>query len=166
MNKYVIINGIGGCGKDEVVNQCSAITNNVFNISTIDFVKQIAILCGWKKEKNEKSRKFLSDLKDAMIAYDNIPFKKVCEIVKILNNKIIFIHCREPSEIDKLREELSAKTLLVRNKNINKIKTNHADDDVENYEYDYILNNDGTIEELFEECNDFLHWLDVNYEEI
>jgi hypothetical protein len=166
MNKYVIINGIGGCGKDEVVNQCSTIINNVFNVSTIDFVKQIAVLCGWKKEKNEKSRKFLSDLKDAMIAYDNIPFKKVCEIVKVLNNKIIFIHCREPNEIDKLKEELSAKTLLVRNKNINKIKTNHADSDVENYEYDYILNNNGTREELLEECNDFLHWLEVNYEEI
>ncbi|MDD3123752.1 MAG: hypothetical protein PHC62_09640 [Candidatus Izemoplasmatales bacterium] len=166
MNKYVIINGIGGCGKDEVVNQCSIIKDNVFNISTIDFVKQIAILCGWKKEKNEKSRKFLSDLKDAMIAYDNIPFKKVCEIVKVLNNKIIFIHCREPNEIDKLKQELNARTLLVRNSNIAKIKTNHADGEVENYKYDYVLDNNGTRQELFEECKDFLHWLEVNYEEI
>jgi hypothetical protein len=166
MNKYVIINGIGGCGKDEVVNQCSIIKDNVFNVSTIDFVKQIAILCGWKKEKNEKSRKFLSDLKDAMITYDNIPFKKICEIVKVLNNKLVFIHCREPKEIDKLKYELNAKTLLVRNSNITKIKTNHADGEVENYEYDYILNNNGTRQELFEECKDFLHWLEVNYEEI
>ena len=166
MNKFIIINGSAGVGKDEVVKQCSIIKKNVFSLSTVDFVKQIAVLCGWNKEKNEKSRKFLSDLKDAMTNYDDIPTKKILERVKSLDNYVIFIHCREPDEVEKLRNLLDATTLLVKNKNVEKIETNHADREVENYDYDYIINNDGSIGDLIEECKEFLHWLGVNHEEI
>ena len=37
---------------------------------------------------------------------------------------------------------------MVRNPNAIKIESNHADRDVENYEYDYIIENDGTLEQL------------------
>ena len=55
---------------------------------------------------------------------------------------------RDPKDIARAVEEFGAKTILIRNPNVRKIVSNHADRDVENYEYDYIIENDGTLEQL------------------
>ena len=44
--------------------------DKVENISSITPIKDLAKLCGWGGEKNEKSRKFLSDLKQLLIDYN------------------------------------------------------------------------------------------------
>ena len=45
-------------------------------------------------------------------------------------------------------ETFGAETILIRNPNVKKIESNHADRDVENYEYNYIIENNGSIEQL------------------
>lgn len=164
MNKYVIINGYPASGKDTTVNQCRLLRDNVTNMSTIDYVKSIAKLCKWNGKKDERGRRLLSDLKDAMTRYDDVPLKNIVENIRMFSDKIIFIHCREPDEIEKLKNMINAKTLFIKNDNAKPLETNHADSEVENYNYDYILNNSGTLEELLVEANKFLEWLDVNYE--
>ena len=81
-------------------------------LSTVDFVKEIATKCGWDGTKDLKNRKFLSDLKDLLTNWNNVPFNKIVQQVKSiedewkyynidLNRTAIFIDCREPEEIQK-----------------------------------------------------------------
>ena len=37
----------------------------VSELSTVDFVKEVARICGWKGKKDKKDREFLHDLKEA-----------------------------------------------------------------------------------------------------
>ena len=106
-----------------------------------------------KDNKTEKKRKLWSDGKDILTQYDDIPFKDIASIVTdFKNNKIetevLLIDIREPEEIARAAETFGAETILVRKPDAKKIESNHADRDVENYEYDYIIENDGTLEQI------------------
>ena len=148
-NKIIIINGSGGCGKSTFVKLCNEIDSRVVELSTIDDIKTQSIKAKWWNGiKDDKGRELLSNLKDILTQYDNIPFKKVVEEVNSLNNKIIFINSREPEEIHKFKQELNAITLLIKNPNVPKITTNHADANVECYDYDYAIINDGSLDDL------------------
>lgn len=159
MNRYVIINGTGSAGKDEFIKKCKIFDDSVETISTIDYVKSLAKHAGWDGKKDDRGRRFLSDLKDALIRYDDSPFKQTISNAKAFDNKTVFIHCREPDEILKLKNELSATTLLITNKSVDGTIENHADKDVFSYEYDYVVDNSGTIGDLIISANIFLLWL-------
>lgn len=155
----VIINGKPRAGKDLFVELCKNFTShNVFNFSTVDYIKDLAKSMGWDGQKTPKDRKFLSDLKDLLTDWNDIPFKKVKEKVETAiylmechygykpNDYLIFIHCREPKEIDKLKSEFNAQTLLILRPAVDdNEQSNHADAEVFNYEYDDTVVNDGTI---------------------
>ncbi len=165
MKQIVIINGSGGVGKDTFVEMCSKHVK-VFNISSVDKVKQAAtILTGWNGEKNEKSRKLLSDLKEIGIEYNDAPLQYICNMVEEFKNsdkELMFIHIRESDEIEKCKEKTGAHTLLITNKNVPAISTNHSDKDVEKYQYEYHIQNDRTLEELEEKAKKFIHDLAAN----
>ena len=158
MYNIFVINGQGGCGKDTFISMVSQIIGGekVYNISTVDLVKEYARKFGWKGTKTNEDRKALSDLKDIMTLWEDIPFKDVVykvqakiDIWKIKNNEegFIFIHCREPEEITRLCKELNAKSLLIIREN-KELFFNHADDNVYNYKYDYEIDNNGSLNEL------------------
>lgn len=159
LNQYVIINGTGSSGKDEFIKQCGLFDENIENISTIDFVKSLAKHAGWDGKKDERGRRFLSDLKDALVRYDDIPFKETMTNVEMFNNKTVFIHCREPDEIRKLKNALSAKTILIKNSNVDGTINNHADKDVGMFEYDYVVDNSTTLGDLIISAQTFVLWL-------
>lgn len=160
---YIIINGSGGVGKDTFCQYVGDILNLIgkeyFNFSTIDYVKEAAKRIGWNGVKDDKGRKFLSDVKAALIAYDDIPFKKTIEFTSDFENiyfqsykiyplGIGFIHCREASEIKRLSDFLHAKTLLVVRNDVSIISTNPSDSGVLDISYDYVIDNSGTKEDL------------------
>lgn len=159
MKEIVVINGSGGVGKDTFVDFCREFTS-VMNISSVDKVKEAAnVLAGWNGEKDEKSRKFLSDLKELGIKYNDAPFRYIsnmAEEFKESDAQIMFVHVRECEEIEKCKNKLNAKTLLITNKNVGSILTNVSDRDVDKYEYDYHISNDGTLEELREKAKEFV----------
>jgi guanylate kinase len=161
--KIVIINGKAGCGKDTFVSMCRDILgeNLVCNISTVDFVKEVATFCGWNGEKTPENRKFLSDLEDLLTKWGNLPVKKVMNAVDEYNNYlldlelydtgVVFIHCREPEEISRLVSEFcgDATTLLIRRTSSELVEQiNHADNNVLNYDYDYTIWNDSNLSVL------------------
>ena len=75
MNKAVIvINGAGGVGKDTLCD-LAAKHFKVRNISTITPIKELASMCGWDGRKDDKSRKFLSDMKRLTVEYNDFPNK-------------------------------------------------------------------------------------------
>ena len=157
MNKAVlVINGQGGVGKDAL---CEIAERHfkVKNISSITPIKEIAKNCGWNGTKDDRSRKFLADLKQLSIEYNDYPTSWAIEQYEDFlrgDEEIMFVHIREPREIEKFVERTNgaAKTLLVRAGD--RIKRgafgNSADDLVEHYNYDLYFMNDKTLEEAEE----------------
>lgn len=165
----VVVNGYPRSGKDEFVNLCKETKiGYVYNFSTINFVKRIARECGWDGTKTLENRKFLSDLKDLLTKWDDIPFKDVrLEISLALNeirtygldeNKLVcFVHVREPKEIQKFKDRLNAQTLCIRRASVENNETsNHADAEVYNFDYDFYIDNNGTIEDLSKAAETFM----------
>lgn len=151
--KIYILNGYGAVGKGEFAKAISKYIAT-FKYSSIDLVKDMYEHIGVdRNNKTEKKRKLYSDTKDLLTKYDDIPFKDVASIVADFKNNyieadVLLIDIREPDEIARAVETFGAETILVRNPNVIKIESNHADKNVENYNYDYIIENDGTIEQL------------------
>ena len=157
MKKAVlVINGQGGVGKDAL---CEIAERHfkVKNVSSITPIKEIAKMCGWDGKKDDRSRKFLADLKQLSIEYNDYPTlwaEKQYRSFLESDEEVMFLHVREPEEIKKFvdRTEGRAKTLLVRAGD--RIKRgafgNSADDLVENYDYDLYFMNDKTLEEAEE----------------
>jgi hypothetical protein len=149
----IVINGAGGVGKDSLCD-AAATAFKTRNISTITPIKEIATLCGWNGVKDNKSRKFLSDMKRLCSDYNDFPTnwaKAQFEDFLQTDEEILFVHIREAEEILKFVEATGgfAKTLLIRGGERFKQKCggygNTSDDDVENYTYDYYFNNDTFI---------------------
>ena len=142
--RVIIINGTGGSGKDTFVSFCSEFTD-VINISSVDIVKEAArILVGWNGEKDEKSRKLLVELKQLSIKYNDAPtkyIKKKYEEFKNSSSKYLFIHIREVKEIEKIKNLLNAKTLLIKNPRVSLITSNESDGNVYKYHYDFVIEN-------------------------
>lgn len=163
MNKVTfVINGAGGVGKDTLCEIASR-RFKVKNISSITPIKEIATLCGWNGTKDNKSRKFLSDLKKVCIEYNDYPTvwaKAQYDSFLVSDEEIMFVHIREPEEIAKfvLATDGEAKTLLVRGgaRMSSEKYGNASDDGVENYSYDYYFMNDSTLEDAEKNFIDFL----------
>lgn len=157
-----IVNGMGSSGKttfEKMVKDIATSHNEKVEIlSTIDYVKEIAKTFGWRGEKELKDRKMLSDLKDLLTEWNDIPHKKVQEKIKEYeknNIKAVFIDSREPEDIKRFVEEYNALTILVKRSTINLVYGNHADDGVNNYEYDIVIDNSRGLLELFNEASIF-----------
>lgn len=152
MKKIFIVNGVGGSGKDTFEKYVGRYIPT-YKYSIVDLPKEAARLLGWDGAKNDNDRKFLSDIMDLSSGYNDMPFRDVKALVKDFRlNKIkasvLFIDMRSPKDIERATIEFGAETILIRNPNKKKIKSNHADADVEKYRYDYIIENDGTLEQL------------------
>lgn len=166
--KYFIINGRPRSGKDTFVNFCLEELGAFGKlISTVDFVKEIAVRCGWDKTKTPKNRKFLSDLKDLLTNWGDVPYKKTLQEIDMFkfdldywdvsDKGVVFIMCREPKEIERFERELNAKSVLIQRASVEfEQQSNHADSEVLNHKYDYIIENNGTIDELKEKAKEFL----------
>jgi hypothetical protein len=123
------------------------------NISSITPIKELATRTGWDGNKDDRARKFLSDLKRICVEYNDYPTvwaKGEYEKFLLSDEEIMFVHIREPEEIAKFVEatEGRAKTLLIRGgKRMSKANYgNVSDDGVENYSYDYYFVNENTLD--------------------
>lgn len=157
----VVLNGRARAGKDYFASSVAANYNgHCAVISSVDEVKLAARHLGWDGVKDERGRHFLSDLKDmATREYDGPMNNMALRIDKICSEwhwPIIFVMIREPEEIVKFCKRFpDAITLLVRRDGLEEF-SNHADSNVENYNYDIIVENNGTLEDLVDSSRSFL----------
>lgn len=146
------------CGKDTFAELLNEIIPTL-KYSSIDKVKEIAKLCGWKGGKTEKDRKFLSDLKVLTSQYSNMPLESIInKTIEFLNSnyyQVMLIDIREPEEIEKAKKILKAKTILIKNNRVQMITSNMADANVFNYNYDFTIENNGTLEEFKDKITNF-----------
>lgn len=159
IKQIFITNGMARCGKDTFAKILNEFTPTL-KYSSIDCVKNIARKCKWKGGKSEKDRKFLSDLKMLLSQYNDLPFSDVKEVVDffLISNfyhNVLIIDIREPEEIERAKKEFGAKTILIKNDNVKSITSNPADAGVYNYNYDYIIENNGTLDEFKKKIKQF-----------
>ena len=155
LNKLIIvINGKGGVGKDTLCNSLSG-RYHVMNVSAIDPIKQIARQFGWNGEKDDRSRRFLAELKQAFIHYNDLPTEYLRDQTEEFlegQAEILFVHIREADQIERYKQAVFPRrcvTLLVKRDAVDTghLYGNKADDLVENYSYDYVFENNLPVEE-------------------
>ena len=139
----------------------------VSELSTVDFVKEVAMICGWKGKKDKKDREFLHDLKEAMEKWDNIPNKKVLEDAETIIknylglNHLFFVNIREPESIERFSQlimengyEKPFKILIESN-----ISSNEVDSivqEIKSVKYNSTYKNNGTLKDLANTAGDFI----------
>lgn len=158
-----IVNGKPRAGKDTFVMILNRYMD-VYKYSAVTKVKEIATLCGWDGQKEERDRKFLHELKMLTSEYSDMAYQDVVnEIKKYRNGEIeadvFVVDVREPEEIERLAKEVGAITIFIENNNVPAITSNAADANVENYEYDFVIQNNGTMKEFEDEIKIFMEFL-------
>lgn len=160
MHKEILItNGMARSGKDTFAKYLNYLVPT-YKYSSIDKVKAIARNCGWNGGKDEKDRKFLSDLKVLTSEYCDMPFKDIAKRVEWFQNvddhyNILIIDIREPEEIERAKRAFGAKTIFIENNRVEYIISNMADAGVFNYTYDYTIQNNGTLSEFMDNIEEF-----------
>lgn len=167
--KIVVVNGKPTSGKSTFESLCIGLGHaRCYVYSSIDYVKTVARSCGWNGEKTPENRKFLSDLKDLLTTWDDVPMKKIHEKIQsiqdtftdsgdLADDVVVFIDVREPEEIQRLKDYYGATTLLITRVSADaEDASNHADDDVYNFGYDLIIENNGTLDDLRDSAVVFL----------
>ena len=166
--KVIVVNGSSSVGKDNFVNFFKKhYEYKCMNWSAIDKVKKIAKRnFGWNGKKTDEARKFLSEIKRIWIEFNNGPFedivKKISKHLSKLSeidqqNIIYFIHCREPYEIKKLADKYGDNciTILLKRED-REVPNNDSDKNVANYDYDFVIENNGNKKDLEKEAITFI----------
>lgn len=175
MIQVVVMNGFPESGKTTFEDKCIELLGAYASkISTIDGVKHIATLCGWDGTKTPENRKFLSDLKDLLSSWTDYPFKNIMAHCKskqfefdqlFLEDAIgyCFVDSREIPEIKRFKQEMGAVTVLIRRPGDDSHEqSNHADQGVLDYDYDFTIWNDGSIEDLNKKAEQFVDTLEAD----
>lgn len=151
----VFINGHNQVGKDTFIELLTKQSiDTIHNISTVDKVKEAAKVLGWHGEKDENAREALHHIK--MLANKHFDHSKkfLHDFISKHQNCVIFVHCREPKELERFTKELPeifentiCKTLLIKNLRVEPAN-NEADKNVEAFIYDDTIWNNDSIEEF------------------
>lgn len=169
--KIVIVNGSAQTGKSNFASFFKKhYKYKCINWSTIDKVKKISKRnFGWDGKKTNEARLFLSEIKRIWGEYNNGPFKsmvkQISEHYSKLDKKdkkhfIYFIDCREPYEIQKFVDQYGKNciTLLLKRED-REVPNNLADKNVNNFNYDFIIENNGNKKDLEKQAIDFIEKL-------
>jgi len=169
--RVIVVNGGAGVGKDRFVKIFKDISGlRVKNYSSVDRVKNVAELCfGWNGKKDEKSRKFLSDVKRSWSEFNDGPTNDILNRIDIdtkyciekgknIKNNVYFVHIREPEEIAKIQKIYGDNCItLIVNKDVEIHPDNFSDKNVNNFEYQYTIDNNNGLEELNEKVQQFIN---------
>ena len=164
IKQIYITNGAGTSGKDSFSKLLNKYIST-YKYSIVELPKQAAKVLGWDgTSKTAKDRRFLSDIMDLATEYNDSPFRDVVSIIadfknNLIEDEVLVIDMRDPKDITRAVTMFEAKTILIRNPRIEKIETNHADANVENYDYDYIIENNGTLEQLDATTREFVEFI-------
>lgn len=160
--RMIMVNGYPGMGKTLFAEYCDKILKEKFEYcyilktSVVDPIKKICSRMGWNGTKDDKGRKFLADVKDALDSYNNFTFENIDEWAKMPYD-FIFIDARSGYDLDYAKEKYGAITVLIQQDKDIENYSNHADTEVEDYVYDYYIKNTGTKEDFYWTINLFLY---------
>lgn len=182
MRKLVITNGTGGAGKDTfcqmVKKELEEIGFETWRYSYVDFTRNMLHEFADidTSKKTDKDRKLLAAINRALEEYDDIPFKDCCDLINDFllsfqnryepmtdtyeknDTDFIFLDVRSPEIINRFKEKYkNVYTVLVDN---GKLTDSTPEDlNVKNYDYDYMINNTGTLCDLEQQAHDFVTYI-------
>ena len=170
MQRIVIINGKTGSGKDTFVKMVGEKFPTV-NIHSSDVAYEILDMLGWDgAERTPEIRDFMAYIMErSRTLFDGITKDVLTRVHRNLlegeEKSFVFIHVREADQIERLYDAyypLVDVMWVERDVEIPAGITNSSDLNVGEYvDYDFIINNTGSIEDLSKEVN---RWLkEVNY---
>lgn len=163
--KVFTMTGLATCGKttfEKFVDDNSPAFNvNIEITSAVKFTKQFATkYCGWMGGKSDIERRFLSDLKDTFERYcdfNRINLAKEIKDAALAGVSAIFIDSREYGDMKWLKENFNAQRVFLRKDSLSGQKHgNHSDDDLESFDYDIYVDNNGSLEDLEKTAIDFI----------
>jgi hypothetical protein len=176
----VVVNGAPRSGKDTFCESCKRYCDanelaNVMVLSSVDPIKQMLYNFGWDGQKSDDIRDIIVKMKQIWINAQNGPtafmLTNIMEFHKnhICEDNIVFLHIREPEEIDKIRDILAGfnaigiefYTILLTREQADHSDQRDADntDIIESYKYDKILENNGDYSDLDRLSERFVDWL-------
>lgn len=148
----IIINGYPRSGKDTFCE--TAIQHyKCCNYSTVDTVKQVARIMGWDGNKTPEDRAMLSGLKDFYVKWFDGTFIEMTKLIMESVNDVdfVFLHIREPPEIARIRQwccinNIRDHAIFIKRNGTDTELTNHADRRVEQYSYNAVIKNNGSLD--------------------
>jgi len=164
----VVINGNAAHGKDtfvelcdDMAKTCSSIVQTVANISMVDPLRSvIAQLVPEDTQKDEYYRAFMAEVKASWAKYFDGPTQYVLEEIYKLDGapepRLIFVHCRELEERERFKElagnrfvnEKVISLLVDARERCETIVSNKSDAEVFEGDYDFVVDNNGTLDDL------------------
>lgn len=156
--QVVIVNGSPCAGKDTFCSFCDHY-GFTETYSSVDHIKSVAKMLGWNGVKDAHGRKLLSDLKAISAAYNDLPMKLMRNFVdgQKTRNDVIFLMIREPEEIERAKHEFDALAIFIDRPGNKTTVSNRSDRDVAEATYDYVIQNDGTLEDLRKKADVFMY---------
>lgn len=153
--KIIVINGVAQSGKDTFIELFEKYASvGVANISSVDPVKELMEKCGWSPDdKSDAARATMAKIKQSLIDLNDGPFWYVqSQIEAIRWNRpdvgVVFVHVREPEEIEKLKWAFKEKCLTLLVERDVRVPDNTSDKGVMGFDYDLVIQNNGAINEL------------------
>lgn len=160
IRKAIVVNGPGGSGKDTfldyVLGKLWAKGFTASKHSSVDRVKEAAIALGWDGIKNDKGRQFLSDLKKLSTEVYDGPATYMVTLMNELDNDFMFFHIREPEEIARFLDGVENSIAIIVNRDGIELFGNNSDKNVKNHNYNFEVDNNGTLSELEEQAETFV----------
>lgn len=151
------VNGYPRSGKGSFVEFVKLIAKLKYNlvISSTSMIDPIKTLLYnnriWSPDKKtEKDRNMLSNMKDLLDEYCDYSYESVrTDLIgsKLLKEAAVFVDAREPKDLQRLVDDFGATTIFIKRDN-HETASNHADSNVEKFEYDVVINNNDTLDDL------------------
>jgi hypothetical protein len=174
MGKVYFINGQAESGKDTFLYRVSEKIEKkgieIYNYSTVDDIKKFLSYLGIDiSKKDTRLRNLMSDMKDLLTAYDDIPNKMAASFInfhlrdKNNSSDIVFVHCRESENIKNIEKMISdivkpedIKSILLKRSghNVSECEKD-SPESVEKHKYDIIFTHD-CMEDLESNVNSFI----------
>jgi hypothetical protein len=162
-NRLFIINGYPRCGKGTFIKLCSKYTS-CKEISSVDPAKLALMILGWngaEETKTPEIRKALSNMKDMSTELFDGPvtyvMDKAASLLKDEEYNLIFANSREPAELQRYQDY--GATIMLIKRETKEARPTHADQNVENFNYDIIIDNTKDLEFLEKQAYAFLQLL-------
>ncbi len=163
MKKIIIVNGYPKSGKTELEMLISKYRKSTIYSSITpvkEYAKQYFGWSGNEDDKTEEWRLFFAELKRMLVVEFDYIFKdlsvQVNKFYRDIKSELLLIDSREPEEIERFKNCFHATTVFVNNDRAEKIASNEADANVENYEYDYYIDNNSTLDDLEQKVIEFI----------
>lgn len=170
MKTVIVVNGYPRAGKDTAVDFMRAwLLNGRVSNTAYSAIDVVRVMLGSRdidlSAKTPADRKLLATVGDAMQEHSqfitNMAFSAIKWFFHAIPTGVFFLHMREPDRIEIMRQHCEAigvrliKVCVISDL-AEKVFSNTADANVDQIEYDWIIDNNASVEELDLKCKEFL----------